>query len=328
MDQSQIIQWNCRSISSKKCDIIYLANKYQPFLISLQETWLRPGFNFRIPKYSCIREDRSDGYGGVALLIKNNISFSQFTIPNHSSDFSIIAITINNICYVSLYIPHPTSSVYNEIESIFSIFPNPILIMGDFNAQHVAWGSSISNHYGSRLLDMVDKNKWCILNTGKATRRTQPHEEISAPDLSICTPNLASIVSWNTLSSSYGSDHFPIVINFPIATSSRTKCRSPRMKFKLENANWFSFKEEVEKVIPNIPIIMKNNHEVCAEAFALSLIQAAVKAFPVKKYKHNKMIPSPPWWDNECSLAIKKRKLTEKILNKILLLKTLIYYLV
>ncbi|XP_049886999.1 uncharacterized protein LOC126381583 [Pectinophora gossypiella] len=35
---------------------------------SLQETWLKPEYTFKISGYACLREDRSDGHDGVALL--------------------------------------------------------------------------------------------------------------------------------------------------------------------------------------------------------------------------------------------------------------------
>lgn len=67
---TNILQWNCRSLTSKKSDVTYLINKYNPAVLAFQETWLKPGFQFRLSSYVCLREDRNDGYGGVALLIK------------------------------------------------------------------------------------------------------------------------------------------------------------------------------------------------------------------------------------------------------------------
>lgn len=308
----KVIQWNCRSINAKKSDLLYLINLYHPFVISIQESWLRPGSCFKVANYSCIREDRFDRFAGTALLIHNSIPFIHIPIPNHNTKFSIVAAKINNICFVSVYIPHPSSSIYNEVEQIISMLPKPILILGDFNAQHQSWGSHKSNYYGGRILDMLDKNNLCLLNTGLPTRRTLPNEGPSAPDLSICNPNLASSLAWTTHSFTYGSDHFPIIITFPTLFGKTSVNRSPRMKYKLSNdSSWSSYKERVDQKIDSLLLSKENNFSLCAESFASILIESADEIFPYK-YIGSRKIPSPPWWDQECSEAVKKRKEAEK----------------
>jgi ribonuclease HI len=306
---TKVIQWNCRSINNKKSDLIYLINKYNPFAVSLQETWLRPGANFKIPGFACYREDRYDGHSGVALLVSHSIPSSHFPI-SHSTDLSIIAVKLNNLCLVSIYIPHPSSSTSNEIDVLFSSLPKPVLIMGDFNAQHQSWGSSSSSYYGNRVLDLTDILNLCILNTGIPTRHTPPNEGISCPDLTLCSPNLAASLEWDTFSSTLGSDHYPIIITFPCQVYKSSKKRPPRLKYRLENTDWILFKNSVETKVTSLPAIQSNNQSVCSQSFAQLLIEVADSCFPKRSGIQGKM-PSPPWWDSECSSAIKKRKSAE-----------------
>lgn len=311
---ASILQWNCQSINNKKSDLLHLINVYKPVIIALQETWIKPNSIFNVSHYFPLREDRSDSYGGVALLVNDSVSFQHIPIT-HSVNMSIIAASINNICFVSLYIPHPTSSVYNELDTIISQLPKPIFIMGDFNAQHQAWGSAKSSCYGSRILDFSELNNFCILNTGLPTRRTLPHEGDSAPDLTICSPNLASTLTWSPLSSTFGSDHFPILIEFPSTMIKNQSRRPPRLKYKLNQNNdsdsdrWEMFREQVELKVSALPSIQENNRTQSAEAFASVLLEAADEVFPRKKT--NGYVPSPPWWDSECTRAIKERKVAE-----------------
>jgi hypothetical protein len=307
---STVIQWNCRSINNKKSELIYLINKHNPFAVSLQETWLRPGTNFKIPGFTCYREDRSDGYSGVALLISHYIPSSHFPI-SHSTDISIIAARIDKLCIVSIYIPHPSSSSSDEIDSIFSSLPKPLLVMGDFNAQHQSWGSSTSSYYGNRVLDLMDISNLCILNTGVPTRHTPPNEGISCPDLTLRSTNLASSLEWHTYSSSLGSDHFPIIITFPCPIFKSSKRRPPRLKYKLENTDWNLFRNCVEEKISSLPTVHSNNQLICSQSFAHLLTDCADVCFPKKNSFHGK-IPHPPWWDSECTSAIKNRKTAEK----------------
>lgn len=136
----KIMQWNCRSAVPKKHEIIHLINKYDTCLFALSETWLKPGSIFKIHGFSCLRDDRSDGYGGVALLIRNTISFTPMSLPIYS-DFSVVAAQINNICVVSIYLTSPSSSSFYHLNNLISLLPKPFLILGDFNSHHVSWGA-------------------------------------------------------------------------------------------------------------------------------------------------------------------------------------------
>lgn len=313
MDQLTLIQWNCRSVIPKKSELIHLINKYKPFIVALQETWLKPGFSFRIPGYACLREDRSDGYGGTALLINHSFSFTHFATPHVNKDFSIIAVIVKNICFVSVYIPHPSSIIFNEVDCIISTLPKPFIILGDFNSQHHSWGSS-SNHYGSIILDILDSHNICVLNNGNPTRRNGPNEGSSVPDLSLSTPGLASTLTWDTLPSTYGSDHFPILITFPF-TGGPVHKRPPRLKYNLRNADWASFSECIEAKLSSFPNVSCGTEPVCASILAKAFMEAADEVFPEKKKCLN-FIPSPPWWDNECSEAVKNRKYIELKYNE------------
>lgn len=284
MDQDKIIQWNCRSIINKKSDLIHLLNKYEPFVVALCETCLKASYNFKISRYNIIREDRPDGYGGVAILIKNSVPYSIINLPTHSDDISIIAVNVNNICIVSVYIAHPSSSTSSEINHIFSLLPHPCLVLGDFNSQHQAWGSSISNCYGDDMIDIIDSHNLCTLNTGSPTRRSDPSQNTSVVDLSICTPSLASSLSWQTLPFTFGSDHYPIIITFPsnkFKSGNRISTRKYRLPDK-KSDDWLKFKNCVQSKISFLPNITPGNENLCAVTLANVLNEAASEIFPKK----------------------------------------------
>lgn len=316
-NQTTIIQWNCHSLKNKKSDLIYFVNKYEPVAFALSETWLKPGYSFTFKGYRTVREDRPDGYGGVAIMIREPISFSQITLPQHNVDFSIVAINIFNISLVSVYIPRPSSIIFNELEQILTTLPRPYLILGDFNSHHRSWGCSESNSFGDELLEIVDSLNLCILNTGSPTRRTSPNQVISAVDLSICTPNLASTLSWSSLQSSFGSDHFPILISCPFHKPPIHKSQS-HLKHRLPDSNsrlWEEYKTRVENKISSLVTLSTANESSCAESLAQVLLSAADETFPAKGNSCTK-IPSPPWWDSECSNAVKNRKQAEKAYSR------------
>jgi ribonuclease HI len=312
--RSRLLQWNCRSIISKKSDLLFLIKKYDPFVISLSETWLKTESCFKISGYSCLREDRSDGHGGVAILVKNSFHFTYHPISSHSNDYSIIAAIVNNICIVSVYIPHPTLALLRELRNILISLPKPYIIVGDFNCHHQTWGCSNSNELGDEILDIVDCLNLCILNSGAPTRRPAPYENASAIDLSICTPSIASSLLWEVLPSTYGSDHYPILLSFPFKNKPLPK-RMPRLKYTLNNnSHWNAFKNKLDEKIHTLPLVLQTQISHCSEAFSKILTETADEVFPIKKSSGG-YIPSPPWWDSECSAAVKNRKEKELLYN-------------
>lgn len=306
-----IIQWNVRSVTNKKTDLIYLVNKYKPLIVALSETWLKHDRIFGIPGYVCIRNDRSDGYGGVAILIKNNVAFSQIALPNQYSLVDFVAVRVNNVSYASVYIPKPSSAALQEMSDIFCSLKSPVLIMGDFNCHHQTWGCGVNKSDGVRLLQILDDNNLCVLNTGTPTRRTKPNELPSAVDLSICSPSLALSLTWSVFSAStLGSDHFPLVIASPDKYPISEK-RPPRLKYRLGGADWEKFKQVLEVKVSQLPEILHGGEDDCSRALALCMLEVADEIFPVKSSRTNNL-PMPPWWNTECSYAVRRRKEAER----------------
>lgn len=138
MDRCPIIQWNANSLRPKTHELRYLLRKFSPAMFAISETWLVPGSLFRVPGYNCLRDDRQDGYAGVALLINRNVTFTQVTIPVHKPLINIVGVRAFNITFFSLYIPHPQSSLIPDILLLISSVPDPIIILGYFNAHHTS----------------------------------------------------------------------------------------------------------------------------------------------------------------------------------------------
>ena len=87
----KIIQWNCFKLTaSRLIELEIFLKKFDPDIISLQEIKLNTesaNFKLRFSNYSTYvkaRDSGSDWGGGIAVLIKNNISHSQIinTDPN------------------------------------------------------------------------------------------------------------------------------------------------------------------------------------------------------------------------------------------------------
>ena len=308
------LQWNCRSIRRKKHELIYLINQFKPVLLAISETWLVPGSIFRMPGFACLRDDRDDGWAGCALLVSRSIPFSQIQIPVHSSELHIVAVKAFKFSFVSCYIPHPNSRIITELNTILSSIPGPLIVSGDFNCHHTMWGSHNIDTSSSFFLDLLDDINLCILNDGSATRRVSPGQNVSVPDLTLSSPSLVNSLSWSVLSNSYGSDHFPILIRHFLLPPSPPPL-PPLQRYRLSEADWDKYCNILDCKITRLPPIDNSNFLAIYEDFVSYLFTAADKSIPLKNSSRG-LIPSPPWWDSECSASVRSRNHAEKTYSR------------
>lgn len=305
----KLLQWNCRSIRPKVSELHYLINKYKPTVCAFSETWLKPDSNFLLSGFACFRDDRSDGRAGCALYIKDYIPYVKINIPPHSTDFHVVAVRALNICFISVYIPHPNFNIISQLNSMLSSFTGPFIVMGDFNCRHPLWGSNSSDAASSLLLNLLDDINLCVLNDGSPTRRVSPFDNVSVPDLSFASTSLVNSLSWSVLTNSHGSDHFPIIINLN-QSSSPSPVPQPLLKYKLHNVDWNKFSSVLNLKLSHMsPELTPNSLSVYFE-FTSCLLAAADDSIPLKGV-HRDWLPSPPWWDGECTAMVKQRKEAE-----------------
>lgn len=87
-----ILQWNARSLISNGQEFKkYLSNiQDKPNIICIQETWLKPQWDFVIQGYTAIRNDRVNGKGGgVATFVLNGTRFSQVRIEKEHEAIAV-----------------------------------------------------------------------------------------------------------------------------------------------------------------------------------------------------------------------------------------------
>uniref|UniRef100_A0A1E1W522 Endonuclease/exonuclease/phosphatase domain-containing protein n=1 Tax=Pectinophora gossypiella TaxID=13191 RepID=A0A1E1W522_PECGO len=114
---------------------------------------------------------------------------------------------------------------------------------------------------------------------------------------------------FEALKYTFGSDHYSLIITLPF--QHETVRKRIRLKYRLLNADWNTFKSRMESKICCFPPVTPGNETFCAETFAGAFIEIANELFPMKKVGCG--IPSPPWWDSECTEAARKRKEAEKL---------------
>lgn len=327
------LQWNVRSVWHKKHDLIFLLNKYKPLACSIAETWLIPSLSFRMPHYNILRCDRSDGYGGSALFVNNKVPLSPLPLPSLTGDMSIAAGRVEGITVFSIYIAHPHRDFLVILQNIFTNVQGPILVMGDFNCHHFRWGSERCDAFGVALVDILDDLDLCILNNGSPTRRSPPGQQKSCVDLTFCSVELAASTHWECTTLSHGSDHYPIVISL-LNKTYLEKTSPPLLKYNLSKPDWSKFvsvMDEKISILPNLNSSLPDSSghyhaKSCYEGFVAAITSSADSCFPLKNSARNK-IPSPPWWDQECTLAVRSRNNAEEHYNGEMTTENMLEYL-
>ncbi|GFR14749.1 hypothetical protein TNCT_70781 [Trichonephila clavata] len=166
-----MVTWNADGVNSRRLELRDFINKYNPEIISLQETWLRPSHTLTLANYRTYRNDRkhnphrNQSYrgGGTAILIKNTIKHTRIPTPNLvNAEATMVAITPDRgdaTLITSLYVhgTSTTATITSNIETILNLgFPSCI-IMGDFNAKHSAWGCENECGRGKKLKSYTEQ---------------------------------------------------------------------------------------------------------------------------------------------------------------------------
>ena len=137
----------------------------------------------------------------------------------------------------------------------------------------------------------------CI-NTGEATHVNRSTGKEGAPDTSFIHSSLLDKVSWKT-TNKMGSDHKPIIITYEdqmMKIKTKTK-----YKWKISEADWEKFTEEIEQKIPqNFKRMSVNKLE---KKLRKTILKSAKDHIGKKKItQHTKA-----WMSHEIKESIKKR---------------------
>lgn len=315
-----ILHWNIRSCRSNNLDLQCLIKKYQPHLICLNETWLQTNNIFKITYYNCIRDDRADGKGGIAIFVKKGIPFKQITTNTilNKNELQVIAIDLGVIRMVSMYIPPGVNITTQHLQDIKRQIEEPLILLGDLNAQHTCWGSGKTNTRGKNVLEFINEENMIYLNDGTPTRITRPDENISAPDIGICSADIGLQCTWRVEMDCGGSDHLPVLCEYAGAPIEETSIITT-YKWKTRNANWKDYTNQLEQHLsteePNLEEIIE----------AIEITANATLAKKKQSKKMNKQY-KPIWWDNECEDIVGQKRTAMYLLKNQFTLENFLNY--
>lgn len=320
-----ILQWNCNGFLSKLNDLKLLIQQFCPTVICIQESHLSfrniINFNsFNTYRYDYIANSNYSCNGVITLIHK---SLHSEPIPI-TSDLQVVAVKIYHpflkfISICNIYIDHRIPLTTNHLNSLYVQLPKPCIIVGDFNAHHILWGSLSSNPRGliieKFLLDHIDIG---LLNDGSPTHFNLTHKDFFHNDLSLSSVSMLPLFQWHIHEDIYFSDHFPIIISFHPTLNFSNEC--PFRPWSYGKADWVKY-QELTTTLSELPLTF-NNINFTISKFNESILQASNQAIPKCQVK-TKCVP---WWCNEIADSIKKRKKALKKYHNNRSLENFIYF--
>jgi len=303
-------------------DILYLARNFQ--VICIQESLLLPSTNFNVPGFSSMRSDIiSPGTRGICLLIRRDFRFSTVDLSHlsHPSvEFQAVLLHCSldsPVLILNLY-RHPnsktSSTFYNNLFSALSAYKY-LLILGDFNAHHHAWGDPRVDQQGDVILRTCENYNFIILNDGLRTFISSTGQVSSTIDLSIASRDMGILASVSTFQDPLGSDHFPVSITITGTSPSMYRFSN---RLNLSDKQLVSLHSRLVLETPRIQSLLAStstplNPLQKYENFFSSLSNS-VSLFlphgtfpPRKRFISSHKSPSP-WWNSTCDEAVESRR--------------------
>ena len=268
----KILQININGIQNKFSELKQIVADTSPDVITIQESKLNiDSHTLNMPGYITIRKDRSNKIGGgLITYVKDEISFTEIESSKiaTSDKQEIIIIRINltsskKFHITNMYLPpRDTNTSYlnedKELEQLFNQLLNlqNNIITGDMNAHSNLWHSTLIDHRGKIISDIIQNSDHIAINMDTPTQipfdKTQ---KTTSPDVTFIPNEFSQNSTWNT-NYSLNSDHLPIttVIN----TKTNFKLIQYRNSYtNYKKANWKKYHQQFSIIIIIIIIIIR-----------------------------------------------------------------------
>lgn len=175
-------QLNIRSLNNKRSEVKDLLLRHDIDLLCVQETWLKKDETEFNNKYKIFTKNRQDGYGGVAIIIKNKIKVDVIQTPTMEV-LEVIAVKIiikinmkvEEYIIINLYIKPSANNnnIEKDLNTLTALLTNKrnVILSGDINMVHPLWDNrcTSTNSKADLMQDFLNDNMFRILNNGDPT---------------------------------------------------------------------------------------------------------------------------------------------------------------
>lgn len=200
----KILQWNIRGVRHNRNGIEKIVSEFNPLVIALNETKVKEKDTFRLKDYKIFRKEltlnpNDTAHGGLMTCNKEDIKAE--TIPL-ITEFLALAIKVDFpfphiIC--NIYLNRNDDVTKENLIELIEQLGNKFILIGDFNAHNISWGSKRTDARGRKIEEVCDTKVLTIINDNSPTYVHFASNQMTNIDLSITTPNLTDELEWRTL---------------------------------------------------------------------------------------------------------------------------------
>ena len=122
-----ILQWNIRGLQANREELNILLSNFNPVLVSLQETFLKPSktTTFKNCSFYNLPGEESNGnsHGGVAILVNNAIPHSHIQLNTSLQAIAVRATFHKTISVCSIYLSPSSKFNISDFDNIITQLP-------------------------------------------------------------------------------------------------------------------------------------------------------------------------------------------------------------
>ena len=309
--------WNARGLMSKLVEFKLYLSHSSFTIVCVTETHLRAHHSPRFPGYIVYRQDRPDGYGGLLILVSQQVQQRSVTLTPYPQGLMEGLAVDSALCgrwsrTTLLYNPcQPISR--EELDHYLSRAGSHDIVCGDFNAHHPAWSVAgcRSNATGTALFDVLHASPLLLLNPVGVPTRIDPHSGAgSVLDLFFGAPHFHLYAV--SLGLDLGSDHTPVLLSRGVQERPRLLFR-PRWSLPRESTapEWAQWRSSIAQQ----PLAQAPSLQVSYDTFCSTIIQCGKNYFPLRDSSRPRR-PGCPGWTAACARAVHARRSARKTFSR------------
>lgn len=163
-----VCSWNANGIRGRIAELIEMINRRKIDIMMINKTKMNSTDKLKIKGFTCIRKDRQNRAGGVAILVRKIIPFQEVKI-NYDISIEYVCIKLeNNVHLISVYNKPLNNFATRDLEILLGV-SDKVMIIGDLNARHANWNCHVNNKNGNTLNTYVQKNDVTVLYPSEPT---------------------------------------------------------------------------------------------------------------------------------------------------------------
>lgn len=186
----RVWQWNCRGYRRKRGALMQFiaTQRITPDVIALQEVQCTP----TLPGYTTYTDVTNNTPHRTATLVSKHVTVIEHTLQSTSISHVLLELVPCSRSSSSLYVlnvysaPNARNDDFGHLFAQLCKLGKHIVIVGDFNAPHPAWGYATETPKGRRLAQVLAIHRMTLLTEpDQPTRLGNSVSRDTCPDLTI-----------------------------------------------------------------------------------------------------------------------------------------------